>query len=113
VTALIDGAVSIGRGRFIAAIAIVVAIVVLLVIAIVMTRRRRREGLAVGLAATGAADGPGGADVPVAGAVPVSATDGEAPYATLADPTHERDAPDAETATDATGPPPADTGDAS
>jgi hypothetical protein len=118
VTALIDGAVSIGRGRFIAAIAIVVAIVVLLVIAFVVIRRRRRQRLALELAATGggAAGGgeaPGGGEATAAGDMPVAASGGEAPYATLADPTDERDATDAETATDASGPPPADTGDAS
>lgn len=111
VTALIDRAVSVGRARFIAAI--VVAAVVLLALAVVMIRRRRGQRLASGLAATGAAEGPGGGDLSGEGDVSVAAADGDAPYATLADPSDERDATGAETASDATGPPPADTGDAS
>ncbi|HEX2756056.1 MAG TPA: hypothetical protein VHM48_11360, partial [Candidatus Limnocylindrales bacterium] len=70
VTALIDGAVEVGRGRLIAAIAGVVVAVILLVLALVLLRRRRRRQRASALA------GPG-ADAGAAG--------GEPPYATLAD----------------------------
>ena len=118
VTAMIDGAVEIGRGRLVAAIVGLVAAVVLLVVAVLLLRRRarlRREQVAGGDAAVlaAAADGsiPGGA--------------GEPPYATLADQSGRPLDPDepaggADTtddpvadATDASGPPPAARGDAS
>jgi hypothetical protein len=91
----------------IAAFVLVVATVVLLAIAFVLIRRRRGQRPASGPAATGSDHLPGAGDVPIAGA------GGVPPYATLADPSDERDATDAETTTDASGSPPDDTGDAS
>ena len=73
VTALIDGAVDVGRGRLVAAIAILVVAIVLLVIAIVLVRRRGNRRREIALAAATAA-APGSADPA-----------GDPPYATLAD----------------------------
>jgi hypothetical protein len=131
-TALIDGAVEVGRGRLMAAIVVVVAVVVLLVIAVLLVRRRgrrrERERMAGGapavLAAAAGSSFAGGA--------------GEPPYATLADQSARpldpdgaaagsappepvaadhtsvtADAGDAPDANDATEPPPAARGDAS
>ena len=74
VTALIDGAVSIGRGRLLAGIAVLVLLVVVLVIATVVLRRRRQRRRALGLALAGS-------DSTLTGAGSEAAT----PYATLAD----------------------------
>jgi hypothetical protein len=89
VTALIDGAVSIGRARLLAGIAILVVLVVLLVIAIVLfvRRRRRRAALALAMAGSGAERSSDMAhEVAVAATVAApAAADAEPPYATLAD----------------------------
>ena len=122
VTAMIDGAVEIGRGRLLTAIVVLVAAVALLVVAVLLLRRRarlRREQVAGGDVALLAA----AADVSIPGRA------AEPPYATLADQsgrpldpdepaagadTTEPDpAADATDATDASGPPPAARGDAS
>jgi hypothetical protein len=121
VTAMIDGAVEIGRGRFVAAMVALVAAVLILVVAVLLLRRRariRREQGAGGdgavLAAAAAADGS------------ISGGAAEPPYATLADQSGRPLDPDepaagADTtepdpaidATDASGSPPAARGDAS
>jgi hypothetical protein len=86
VTALIDGAVDIGRGRLLIAIAVLVVVVLLLVIAIVLVGRRRRQRRALV---------PGGSDATPPGMATPDATAAlgglptdpaaESPYATLAD----------------------------
>jgi hypothetical protein len=119
VTALIDGAVEIGRGRLVAAIVVLVAAVVLLVLTVVLLRRRSR------LHREQAAGGDGAILPAVAGgSIPAGAA--EPPYATLADQSDrplDPDDPDAGPGTtepdpatdagDANGPPPAARGDAS
>jgi hypothetical protein len=110
VTALIDGAVSIGRGRLLVGIAILVALLVLLGIAIVLIVRRRRHRVALAVATAGPGEDvplPADAEATTAEAPPEttaeappettaaeppattaeapSAADGEPPYATLAD----------------------------
>jgi len=121
VTALIDGAVEIGRGRLVAALIAVVLAGILLIAAIVLIRRRRRirrERLALAVAAAaGPAADPAGAVGPS--------------YVTLADqsdrPPDAEPIPPGSTATEApgvaapenpdpldpAGQPPADRGDAS
>jgi hypothetical protein len=103
VTALIDGAVGIGRGRLLAAIGALVGLVVLLVIAIFLLRRRGRrhramaESAAVGAAAAAELMTIDGSAVrigegeptreagPTDDAEPAGGVVAEPPYATLAD----------------------------
>ena len=97
VTALIDGAVEVGRGRLLVAIAVLVTIVLLLLAAIVLLRRRRRRRRALA-AALGpidlAADGSAGVlpPEPAQAAEPVEPF-APAPYATLADQSSPESAP--------------------
>ena len=126
-TALIDGAVEVGRGRLVTAIAVLVVLVVLLVVAIVLIRRRRGRRLAaVALAGPVAGAGPAAAAEHSALAADAAVLEpetepiGPAPYATLADqsspPLDGGPVPDTDRATEATDgsePSPADRGDAS
>ena len=127
VTALIDSAVEVGRGRLVAAIVGLVAVIVLLIVAIVLVRRRRRRHPA--LVARPAED--------MAHPMPSTGPDAAPPYATLADqslgpldgdpvagptdmietpePTDDAEPilePETEPAPAETEPPPADRGDA-
>jgi hypothetical protein len=126
VTALMDGAVEVGRGRLVAAIAGLAVVIVLLVVAIVLLRRRRgqRLGAATAAVASGAATELGTPDpVPPPALDPAAPPDTDLaappPYATLAaqssPPLDGGPVPDADRATEATDgsdPPPADRGDA-
>ncbi len=108
VTALIDGAVAVGRSRALTG-ALVVAVAAIGLIALVLVLRRRRRGQRLAIAAAAAsAPAPGGAafgpSLDELGSVPDPSAD-PAPYATLADPAVEPE-PEAP-------PPPADHGDAS
>jgi hypothetical protein len=109
VTALIDGAVEVGRSRALtAALVVGIAAIGLIVLILLLRRRRRRRRLAIAEAAAAASPWPGG--VPFGPSVeelaPIGAASAEpAPYATLADPAA---APEPEATT-----PPADHGDAS
>lgn len=90
VTALIDGAVDVGRGRAIGgALAIAVATLVLIAIVLVVLRRRRhRVELATASAAAGTADETYGPHLTELGTITPTAGD-EPPYGTLADPIGE------------------------
>lgn len=110
VTALIDGAVSVGRGRLLVVIVVLAIGLILLAVAIVLVRRRRRltrEG-----ASAMVADGASAIATESTGAPsldPSGVGDAEPPYATLADQSSRPSGPEPIEPE----PPPADRGDAS
>jgi hypothetical protein len=98
-TALVHGAVEVGRGRALTAALVAGLAAVLLIVLVLGLRRRRRRRAAAGLAPEPAVPeatvGPG-FDEPAPGAPLESATPGPvegAPYATLADPVAEPEPP--------------------
>jgi hypothetical protein len=85
VTALIDGAADIGRGRLLTAIAVLVVIVLLVIASLLVGRRRRQQGALAsgwsGIAAPGLAESD---ETAALGGLPADPA-AESPYATLAD----------------------------